>query len=277
MDTTSGIDWEDALENGAYIPGAADYPPRWNNAAAAFRSASGWADIDLPYGDAPREALDLFHPNEPPKGLVVFVHGGYWKAFDKSTWSGFAAGAIARGWAVAMPSYTLAPDATIPQITQQIGAAITVASTKIDGPIRLVGHSAGGHLVTRMMCQNTPLPLNVAARIGHVVSISGVHDLHPLRQHSMNAILNLTAEDAAAESPALLTPRAGTSLTCWVGAAERPEFLRQSALLTESWGRQGAQTELVAETAKHHFNVIDGLDDPTSALIRVLLDGPTAF
>lgn len=272
MDTTSGIEWEDALENGAYIPGSAEYPPRWSDAAEAFRSASGSADIDVPYGDAARETLDLFHPNGPSKGLVVFVHGGYWKAFDKSTWSGFAAGAITRGWAVAMPGYTLAPDARIPEITQQIATAITLAAQKITGPIRLAGHSAGGHLVTRMMCDNTPLPPDVSERIVHVMSISGVHDLRPLRNHSMNQILNLTADDAAAESPALLAPRLGSSLTCWVGGAERPEFLRQSAVLAESWGRQGVAAQLIAETGKHHFNVIDGLIDPHSTLIRTLLE-----
>ena len=49
--------------------------------------------------------------------LVVFVHGGYWLRFHRDIWSHFAQGLTARGWAVAMPSYTLAPEARIAAMT----------------------------------------------------------------------------------------------------------------------------------------------------------------
>ena len=87
----------------------------------------------------------------------MFVHGGYWKAFDKSTWSHLAHGAVARGWAMALPSYTLAPDATLAQMTAQIARAIAAARAEVPGPVRLAGHSAGGHLVARMLCADSPI------------------------------------------------------------------------------------------------------------------------
>ncbi len=53
--------------NGDFIPGAADYPPRWTREAAAFRQAMGArAELDLAYGTAPREELDLFLPEGAP-------------------------------------------------------------------------------------------------------------------------------------------------------------------------------------------------------------------
>ena len=269
MTDTSGIDWEDAFANGDYIPDGMTFPDRWAARAAAYRAQTP-CELDLAYGDGPRNRLDLFLPDGPPKGLVVIVHGGYWVAFDKTSWSDLAEGARALGWAVAMPSYTLAPAATLPEITVEIAAAISFAATKIIGPIHLAGHSAGGHLVTRMICQSGPLAPEIAARIKRVVSISGLHDLRPLQAHSMNEKLGLTAQTATSESAALTAPLPGISVTAWVGACERPEFLRQSTLLTEAWRIKGADTQLIAEPGKHHFDVIDGLKDPENPLSQAL-------
>lgn len=267
------MDWDDAYANAAHIPGAAEYPPRWLAAAEAFRTSLGpRAELDIAYGDAPRARLDLFHPEGPTRGLAVFIHGGYWQRFDKDHWSHLAAGALGRGWAVAMPGYTLCPEIRVSAITRQIGRAITLAAGRTAGPIRLSGHSAGGHLASRMVCTDGPLAEDVAERIEHVVSISGVHDLRPLRKTALNDALRLDMDEARAESPALLEPRAGMRLTCWVGAAERPEFVRQNALLANVWTGLGAATRAVEVPGEHHFNVIDGLEDAESDLVATWLD-----
>ncbi|MBB3919510.1 alpha/beta hydrolase [Rhizobium fabae] len=267
MTEVHGIDWEDAFANAAYIEGGMAYPESWALKAEAFRKEAS-CELDIPYGDSPRERFDLFHPSGSPKGLAVFVHGGYWLDFDKSSWSHLAQGALSMGWAVALPSYTLAPDARINEITREIGRAIGAAAERVDGPIRLAGHSAGGHLVSRMVCDDSPLSKATSDAITRVVSISGLHDLRPLRLHSMNEQLRLGEAEAAAESAVLRRPRQGIELVAWVGARERPEFLRQSALIVEAWGRRGRQTELVAEAGRHHFDVIDGLSDPEHPLTK---------
>lgn len=266
-----GIDWDDWFENGGYIPGGADFPAKWEAAAQAFRDTHK-GELDLPYGPGKRQVLDLFEPGGPPKGLVVFVHGGYWRAFDKSWWSHLAAGPLARGWAVAMPSYTLAPEARIEAIGGEIAWAIAAAAERVPGPVRLTGHSAGGQLVTRMVCRNAPLDAGTAARIDRVMSISGVHDLRQLQLTRMNDTLGLDGAEALAESPALLKPRTDVAVTAWVGAQERPEFLRQTRMLEEAWGMEGAQICAVYEADRHHFNVIDGLADANSAMCATLLD-----
>ena len=191
-------DWDDAYANRAHIPDADAIIATWAPSAGEFRRNLGpRARLDLPYGPAPRNRLDLFLPDTTPKGLAVFVHGGYWMAFDKSVWSHLAAGAVAAGWAVALPSYTLAPDARIAAITHEIGAAIDHAAAEVSGPVRLAGHSAGGHLVTRMACAGAPLAAVTRSRLAHVLSISGVHDLRPLRATAMNETLGIDAEDRA--------------------------------------------------------------------------------
>ncbi len=266
---TDGIDWDDALANGPYIDGADRYPEQWAAQAAAFRKEAP-GEIDIAYGDAARERLDLFLPEGTPRGLVVFVHGGYWQRFDKSYWSHLAQGPLVQGWAVALPSYTLAPEARLPRITTQIRRAIESAAAKVAGPIHLTGHSAGGHLVTRMLCQD--VPLSVRDRIAHVLSISGVHDLRPLLAASMNEQLQLTEESATAESPALHRPLPGVPATIWVGGHERPEFLRQSALLREAWARAGEDARLVVDGTRHHFDVIAGLEHADSSLTTALLN-----
>jgi arylformamidase len=267
-------DWDDAYANGAHIPNGNRWPEAWIGPARDYRhrlAAAGCARLDLVYGDRPRNRLDLFLPAGGPKGLVVFVHGGYWLTLDRSYWSHLAAGAVDSGYAVAMPSYTLCPEIRIAGIVREVAAAIATAAGIVDGPLHLTGHSAGGHLVSRMICQDSPLAGPVLGRVRNVVSISGIHDLRPLMKTAMNARLAIDAAEAYTESPALLSPMAQARLTCWVGAGERPEFIRQSALLANVWLGLGAETAVVEEPRQHHFNVIDGLMGADHPLVRTLL------
>ena len=260
-------DWDDAYANAPNIPGGDRWPDAWVGPARAFREAH--PPREVAYGDHPRERMDLFAPQGAPRGLVVFVHGGYWVRFDRSYWSHLAAGPLARGWAVAVPSYVLAPEARIAAIGRAVAAAVETAAGHVEGPVRLAGHSAGGHLVTRLAAAGA-LPSALAERVERIVSISGVHDLRPLLRLQQNDDIRLDAEEAAAESPALLVPREGTRLVAWVGQAERSEFVRQSELIANVWHGLGAATACVIEPDRHHFDVIDGLARPDAALTEAL-------
>lgn len=251
------IDMDDRFANGAYIADAEDYPARWDLAAAEFRTHV-LAEIDVPYGTGPRQMMDIFHPDRLAQGLIVFVHGGYWRAFDKSTWSHLAAGALARGWAVAIPSYDLCPDVRISQITVQVAAAVRLAATRVTGPVRLVGHSAGGQVVARLA------GMDLDGRLQRVVPISPLADLVPLMQTKMNDDFQLTMAEALAESP-VNAPAPDVPVSVWVGANERPVFIAQATALGAAWGCSVTQA-----ADRHHFNVIDDLADPDSPLVRML-------
>ena len=269
------VDWDDAYSNFAYIPDGFTYPEKWQREAAAFRKEMDEKNLmraDIVYGDHARNRLDLFMPFGDLNGLAVFVHGGYWmEDFDKAAWSHLARGAHSHGFAVAIPSYALCPEVRLSDITVQVGLAIARAANEIQGPIHLTGHSAGGHLVARMMTSTSPLPLKVRQRIRKTVPISSIADLRPLIRTQMNAVLRLDAVEARLESPALLEPQAGIDVTAWVGAAERPEFVRQNALLANVWSGFDCRIDAVEESGKHHADVIEGLIDPDHPLTRRLL------
>ena len=266
-----------AYSNSGAVKGSEAFAPRWAAQAEAFRAAlmaDGRGSLDQPCGDGARQVYDLFLPVHPPLGLFVFVHGGYWQWLDKSFFSHLAAGPLSRGFAVAIPSYTLCPDIRIGGIVQEIGSFLAHVAAKVDGPITLAGHSAGGHLVARMAASPSPLADEVRARIAAVVPISGVHDLRPLLGNSMNAALHLDAAEARAESPALLDPAITAPVTCWVGGDELPEFLRQNALLASLWYGVGVPTRAVVVPGRHHFDVIEDLADTASAMTALVSPQP---
>jgi hypothetical protein len=138
----------------------------------------------------------------------------------------------------------------------------------VAGPVALAGHSAGGHLVARMLAPGL-LPEHVAARLSHVMPISMLSDLRPLMQTAMNADFRLDAAEAAAESPLLMPARLPVPVTIWVGGAERPAFLDQTRWLAEAWN-----VPQVIAPARHHFDVIDPLTDPASDMLAQLLGQP---
>ena len=259
------MDYDLAYANSAFIRGGDDYPPRWHRDAAQFRANLGArAQLGLIYSSAERNQFDLFLPETaPPRGLMVFVHGGYWMAFGRETWSHLAAGAVARGWAVALPSYTLAPMARIGQITVEIAAAVMAAAARVPGPLVVAGHSAGGHLAARMACADIALP-----NVRRVVPIAPLADLGPLMQTKMNEKLRLSDAEVAAESPANHDLAPNVQAHIWVGSQERPSFLWQARLLSERW-----TCPWTVSPGRHHFDVIDDLSDPNSALIATCLDG----
>lgn len=261
-------DADTAYANAAFIPGAEAFPPRWATAAAGFRAALGpRAETGLTCGPGARQGFDLFHPEGSPHGLVVFVHGGFWRECAPADWSHLGAGALARGWAVAMPGYTLAPAARIAAITREVTHAIDAAAARVAGPIVVCGHSAGGHLAARMLCADAAPA--TAPRIVRALPISPLADLRPLlAARALNAVLGLDAAEAEAESPLTYRPAAGVDLITWVGGAERPAFLYQARALHAGWGGR-----LVIEPGRHHFDVIDGLEAADSPLCRALLDG----
>ena len=265
----SKADADDTWANAAYIPDADSFLDRWAAEAKAFRedmSDKGRARLDQSYGPSDRQAYDLFLPEDSAKGLMVFIHGGYWLRFDKSFWSHFAKGGVDNGWAVALPSYDLCPAVGIPDITLQITRMLETVSAQFpDLPVTIVGHSAGGHLTARMVEKGRFQP-ELEQRICRAVPISPVADLRPLLETSMNDSLQLNEQDAIAESPVLGGNSLDIPITVWVGGNERPVFLEQAKALADVW-----HCGLEIAGGKHHFDVIDALKDARSGLMKALL------
>ena len=265
-------DFTDAYANAPNIPNGDAWPEAWVKPAKTFRATWPNVETDISYGDHDREKYDLFSPKEESKGLFVFIHGGFWLRLDKSYWSHLAKGTLERGFSVAIPSYPLCPEVRVQDISQSAARAVSHAASKVTGPVILSGHSAGGHLVTRLISRGSTLDEATLKRIAHVVSISGVHDLRPLLQSDLNKGIGLDLSEAKDESPALLAPLIDVPVTCWVGANERSEFVRQNALLANIWRGLGAETQAIEEPDRHHFDVIDDLSDERSPLMKTVFE-----
>lgn len=271
--------WLDAqYNNRARVAQAPNILERWANASALARAQSDCV-LDIPYGAAPGETLDVFRTERADAPVFVFIHGGYWRALDKRDHSFVAPALVDAGAMVVVPNYALCPTVTIEQITLQIVQALawTYRHAHEHGgdPRRIVvgGHSAGGHLAAMMLaCEWQKVGADLPARLLQgALSISGVFELEPLRHTPFLAgDLRLTAASAKRLSPALMSAPAGP-LVAVVGGDESEEFLRQNQRIRQAWG---ATAVPVCETipGANHFTVLHDLAD-AQALVHHLARG----
>ena len=251
--------------NRARVPDHPAHIAGWQRDAAAWRAACPRAELDLPYGPGEREKLDLFHPGAGDGApLALFIHGGYWKALDRSFASHCARGLNLRGVAVAVPSYDLCPAVPIGRIVAQMRAAAACLWRRHQRPILATGHSAGGQLAAMLLATDWPAldPALPAGLVHAALPISGVFELEPLLATSVAEGLNLTPAEARALSPRFL-PCPGRPIHCVVGGAESGEYLRQSRDMAAAWG---GSVEALA--GADHFTVIAPLADPDSPLVQ---------
>ncbi|HSW17598.1 MAG TPA: alpha/beta hydrolase [Ramlibacter sp.] len=269
---------DDMYNNRARVPEHPQYFEHWTRDSAFARSSRRCA-LDVAYGKGARERLDVFAASEPGSPVVVFIHGGYWRSLDKSQHSFIAPPLVDAGACVVMPNYELCPATTVPGIVMQMVKALAwtfahAARHNGDpGRITVMGHSAGGQLAAMMMaCDwkkfDPALPGELVTR---ALSISGVHDLEPLRHApSLQGSLQLTPEDARRASPALLpAPEAG-ALYAVAGGAESMEFIRQSQLIRRAWGPERVPV-CEALPGLNHFSIVEALVKPGHTLNRLAL------
>ncbi|QCI66566.1 alpha/beta hydrolase [Phreatobacter stygius] len=244
----------------------------WARDAAAYREASPAARLDQPYGAGARHRYDLFPAaaarHEAP--LLLFIHGGYWQALDKTWFSQMARGANGHGLDVAVMSYDLCPAVTVAEIVGQVIACTRVLRERFGRRILPFGHSAGGHLAACLGATDWLSLGEPADLIAGILPISGLFHLAPLVPTSLNTALGLDAAAAARLSPLTWTPRRGLPVTTVVGGDEAPEYLRQSRSLIECWGVLGATTRAIEVAGANHFTVVLPFADPASELTREL-------
>jgi arylformamidase len=251
-----------------------DHPQWFARWAADSESARARLEghLNLRYGSGPKQTIDLF-PAEHPHGALLFIHGGYWRALDKSDHAFVAPPFVAEGIGVAVINYDLCPDVSIARIVDECreGAAwLMREGTRYGLPAdRLVvaGHSAGGHLAAMLVATDW-IARGSPSGLAGAVAISGVFDLEPLVQVSFNADLKLDAARARAVSPIHQRPRVAVPMLFVVGADETSEFIRQSWLLWERWPecRSPKRHGPLFVPRRHHFSVLADLGDPASEL-----------
>lgn len=264
--------YEAQYNNRARVPDHPAILQRWAEASTLARQGLR-GEIDLAYGPSEAERLDVFRAEQPNAPVLVFIHGGWWRALDKAEHSFIAPAFVKAGAMVVVPNYGLCPAVGIEDIALQTTRALAWtwrhAAEHGGDPSRIVvaGHSAGGHLAAMLLaCRwklvDDALPLRL---LNGALSISGVFDLDPIRQAPfLQADLKLTPAGVRRLSPAFF-PRPRGPLYAVVGGDESDEHLRQNRLIRDQWG---PSTVPVCETAggKNHFDVLHDLVDPDARL-----------
>ena len=239
------------------FPDYAQYFDDWSTRSAAARARLD-CELDVAYGPKPRQKFDVFRVREPRAPLLIFIHGGYWRSMEKSDFSFLAEPLVARGISVAMPSYSLCPQATIDEIVEDVRLAFTHLAARADR-IHLCGWSAGAHLAAMLVAGGAP-------EIRSVLALSGIYDLRPLQHASMNDDLRLDEAAAARNSPLLLRPATKTQFAVAAGALETPALRKQSRDLADAWRVSAHEAPGV-----HHYAIVSELGDERSALFETLL------
>ena len=268
----AAIDLEAEYNLRARVPEHPEIFARWAREAEDYRAETlkhGRAELGLSYGDTPRQFIDLFLPeagNTAP--LAIFIHGGYWRSFDPSSYSHMARGLNGRGAAVAVVGYDLCPIVTVADIIEQIRRACIFLWQRFSQRMLVSGHSAGGHLASAMVATDwhTLYPKAPADLVPAGYAMSGVFDLTPLLKVSTNQDLRLDGEEARRVSPLAWPVPAGRVLDAVVGDLETSEFKRQSQVMAQAWQQAKAETRY-AELPGNHFTVIDALADPASVMV----------
>lgn len=257
--------------------GIPDHPhifTRWQKESALVRRTQAGL-LDLPFGQAEKERLDFYPAYRSGAPLLVFIHGGWWRSLDKSDFTYIVPGYRRAGFNVALTNYTLAPEATIEEITRQQLRALAwlyrnAQQLEFDRErIVVAGHSAGGHLAAMMLSALWPVFATDLPRdlVKGGILMSGLYDLAPVCHAAfVNVDLKLDADRAQRLSPALMPQSHPAPFITSVGDLESDEFKRQTSLIASQWCLGFRQQ--VALKGFNHLTICDAFGDPSHSLFE---------
>ncbi len=255
-----------AYDNSAAVADSKKWLEEWGRKSEKIRARSD-ARLDMRYGDAPRALLDYFPCGTADAPLFVFIHGGYWQRNHKDIFAFVAEGPLAAGFNVASLGYTLAPDASLTNIVEEMKSALAFLSGQADelgfqaDKMIVGGWSAGGHLAASMMDQTA-----VAA----ILPISGIFDLEPIALCGLNDALQLTPNEVETLSPISALPDRSIPVCVAYGGNELPELQRQSTEFAKACSERGFTLETLALAGHHHFSILDELSATNGKMVEAL-------
>lgn len=264
------VDLEIEYNNRLRVPTHAEFAARWAASSEAARNSLA-CELDIAYGPGARQRYDLFVAARRGMAtpLVAFIHGGYWQRFDRKDFSFIAREILAHGIDVAVPSYTLCPEASIADIIFEMREFLRGLWQRTGRRPLVTGHSAGGHLAGAMLATDWSRIADVPDDLVRAAySISGLFDLEPLIGTSLNEPLRLDPRSARHASPASWPPPPPIrTFIAAVGGLESSEFIRQSLDITSRWSAARVRAECVIVPGTHHFTVLEELARPDSAML----------
>jgi arylformamidase len=159
--TLSQAERDAAYDNNAAVKNSAALIAERNQLSETLR-ASRKSFLDMAYGDRDRTKIDLYPAADKTAPCLVFLHGGYWQRNSREVFAMLVEGVAAHGWAVAIPGYSLAPDASLTDIVKEISRSLDWLAQNgeaygISGPVVLSGWSQW-HSITRASLRDWRFP-----------------------------------------------------------------------------------------------------------------------
>lgn len=251
------------------VPDAACYlEARAAESAKARAEIAG--DYDLRYGPRPQQTFDLHRPPDA-KGAtpaLIFVHGGYWRALDKSDHTFVAPAFLGAGLTVVNMNYDLCPSVTLSELTEEVLDGIAHVARNADrlgiDPARIfvMGHSAGAHSAAMALAEDWSARGFERSPLRGAICKSGIYDAQVVRQISVNAEVQLTEDMARAMNALKRPPRRGPAILITVGGEEPPAWIGQSAAYHALCQEAGADSRLEVLPGTNHFTVLSNAADP---------------
>jgi len=233
---------------------------------------------NIKYGPEVRSHMDIFVPEgDGPFPIHVFIHGGYWQELSKNESCFAAPNFIDQNVIFIALDYSLAPDASMFEIVDQVRRGIISIiknAAKFNGDasnITISGSSAGGHLVAEVLSMNWQSYGFKKCPLKGALAISGVFDLEPLVNTYVNEPLKMTTEDARKLSPLQHIPTESCPLIITYGENETSEFKRQSHEYMDACLRAGIECSYVDMPTFNHFDIVFDLNKKDSPLFQAVL------
>ncbi len=230
--------------------------------------------LNKKYGEDELQTIDIFPSKVKNAPILIFIHGGYWRGLDKSSYSFIAEPYIQHNFTVCIVNYRLIPKVNMETVLQDIKSAmhwIIKEAATYNGDsnqIILIGHSAGGHLTLMTYLMNETLRPHIQA----MCSLSGLFDLQPIKDSYLNEVLDLSENDVESFSvinkdlsvikcPVLLS----------VGTKETELFIHESkSLYTKN--KAIATLAYYAYEELNHYQIIHKLGDKESFFVKYILE-----
>ena len=253
------------FNNTLHVSETASIIAEWDRLSAEMRARHP-KSLDLRYGPRDRNRIDFLKARDGGPTLV-FIHGGYWQTRAKENFTFCAAGPMAHGINVALIGYTLAPDATLDQIVDEVRTGIDYLVTELPtlggDPNKMIvsGWSAGGHLSS--MSLGHP-------HIKAGLLISGIYDLEPISHSYLNAKLNLDDATIQRNSPMRNPGGVNKPLVIVAGSGELPLLRKQSADYAAHRATYGLPVIYEEIPKANHFTMMDELASPTGRLTTLV-------
>ena len=252
------------------VPDYANYFDRWEKESRQTAEHNTLIK-DIPFGDHPKECLDIFPSNIPHSKTLVFIHGGYWHLLDKSIFHFLAEHFLKYNITTVLINYPLAPQSSIDEIVSSCRRALRWIHDNIKlyngdpGELYLLGHSAGGHLASMLLVGEETKFVRAA------ISLSGLFRLEPVMLSYLNDSIRMDRENALKNSPVFLNPAGDCPLLLVTGTDESDEFKDQSEKLYQSWKSKCSNTELLMAPQKNHYSILDAVIEKDSTLRRAIV------